>query len=72
MCSTVRLNVRALTLEIDISLSPEGFVVPCDTTGFKEASIFHNQAMTFVRRLIIFLMLVLDLCLKQLIDLKVG
>jgi len=35
-----RLNVRTITLRIEIPLSREGFVVPCDTTGFKHLSLF--------------------------------
>jgi hypothetical protein len=45
-------------------LSREGFVVPCDTTGFKQVSLFDNQAMTLVRGIVIFLLLVWDLCLQ--------
>jgi hypothetical protein len=40
VCSTVQLNLRAINLRIEIPLLLEGFVVPCDTTGFKQVSLF--------------------------------
>jgi hypothetical protein len=39
-CSTVQLNLRAIALRIEIPLLLEGFVVPCDTTGFKQVPLF--------------------------------
>lgn len=72
VCSTVRLKVFAIALEIEILLSPEIFLVFFYTTRFKEVFLFLNKPKTFVRGIIIVLLLVLDLGLEQLISLKLG